>query len=136
MQQTRVTGFNLIELTITLVILSLIITAAIPSYKQHIQATRRLDAQTGLFNLMGYLERYYLLHHSYEQASFAKLGISDKSPEGFYQLEIRAITPTAYTLAAIPLGAQQADHTCANFTLDHLGQKGISGDGKVAECWK
>lgn len=126
-------GFSLIELIIVLVITSILAAIAIPSYQSHVFKTRRLDGKVALLDLASRLERYYVIHHSYEQATLAELGSTGTSEKEFYQLQIRSLNATNYMLAAIPVGSQQADTACGTLTLNHLGEKGSGG--KVADCW-
>lgn len=128
-------GFSLIELIIGLAILSLVAAIAIPSYQNHMITSRRADGKAALLNLAASLERYYILHHTYEGATFEALGSPEYSQEKFYQLQIARLTPTDFQLAAVPIGPQQHDSACATLTLNHLGERDSQGNEPANECW-
>lgn len=128
-------GFNLIELLVSLAILFIIAAIAIPSYQSHILNSRRVDGKAALFKLAAHLEHYYLLHQTYEGATLDDLGSSKYSSEKFYQLQISSQHTQDYSLTAIPINSQAADKTCGSLTLNHLGEKGITGAGQSEACW-
>ena len=128
-------GFNLIELLVTLAIIFIIAAIAIPTYQSHMLSSRRADGKAALVNLAANLERYYITHQTYEGATLKDLGHSEYSQEKFYQLQISTQTSQDYKLVAIPINSQQTDTTCGHLTLNHLGEKGITGSGKMEECW-
>ena len=128
-------GFNLIELLVTLAIIFIIAVIAIPTYQSHILSSRRADGKAALFKLAAHLERYYILHQTYEGATLETLGDTPYSPGKFYQLQISSQHTQNYCLTAIPINSQAADKTCGSLTLNHLGEKGITGAGQIEECW-
>ncbi|WP_065236346.1 type IV pilin protein [Legionella lansingensis] len=139
-------GFSLIELMIVLVIISLFTCFAYPIYLNHLMQARRYDGQAALFDLANRLEHYYSEYHSYEKASLGTGEVTDikndnLSAQKWYCLKISSQTHTAYSLQAIPRGAQTKDKDCQSFTLDNLGHRGIApgphGDPlrKADECW-
>ncbi len=129
-------GFSLLEIVIVLAILSLLAAITYPSYTQYRFKTQRTDGQTALHTLALQMERYFTENNTYNNATFQKLGLSDKSPQNLYQLKI---TPNnngnGYQLDAMPIGSQAADQQCGTLSLDQKGKKMISGTGKIQDCW-
>jgi type IV pilus assembly protein PilE len=130
-------GFSLIEVFVVLCIVAIMSSIAIPTYLNHLQKTRRLEAKTALFRLATYLEKYAIEHGSYESITINKT----HSSGGWYILTISSLTPTSYSLSATPRLAQAKDRLCQTFTLNSLGVKGIAEgpigipSGTVKVCW-
>ncbi|KAA0016708.1 type IV pilin protein [Salinicola corii] len=61
----RQVGFTLIEVMITVVIVSILAMIAIPNYQQYIERSRRGDGQAALQNAMARQESYYGQYLSY-----------------------------------------------------------------------
>ena len=61
-------GFTLVELMVTVVILSIIIGIAYPSYQRYTTQTRRSDAQVALTQTVNRLEKYFSVCSSYPTA--------------------------------------------------------------------
>ena len=134
-------GFSLIELLCVLVILSLLTSIAYPNYCHYLTRHNRLDAKTALYDLASKLEVYHMNHQTY-QTSVLSLLNSEKSPAGFYQLEISKADTKNYLLKAIPLNTQaMRDDMCQSFTLNSHGIEGIAEGllglpkGNAQTCW-
>lgn len=129
-------GFTLIELTIVIAIIGIVAAIAVPNYSNYVTATRRSDAQVPLLDLAHRMDRFFTENNTYVGATLANVNMPAASPEGFYNLAITGTGATTYTIQATPVGAQLADDTeCASFTLNELGQKGITGTGNAQDCW-
>lgn len=128
-------GFTLIELITTLAIVSLLITISYPIYTQYVTKTHRTHAVVALLDLASSLERYHTVHHTYADATLADLQVNPYTDTKIYQLEIKDATENSYTVNAIPVGTQQKDTACGILSLNQLGEKSISGSGKVLDCW-
>lgn len=143
-------GFTLIELMITVAIVGILASIAIPSYQDSVRKSRRADAKAVLLGLANAMERHFTETNSYLGAagtadSPADTGTphiySGQSPvDGgtvYYNLTINTATATAFMLHAAPAGAQSGDR-CGTLTLTQTGTKGIlnAAAGVVAQdCW-
>lgn len=125
-------GFTLMELIIALAIIAVLATLALPSYQQQLQQSRRSDGTLALTTFAQRLERYFLEQGSYQGASTALY--QTHSNQGFYQLTITADS-RSYQIHATPVGAQADDTQCGTLSLNQLGARSISGDGKTTACW-
>ena len=136
MKKKWMKGFTLIELLITLLIICILAATAYPTYQSYIVSSRRTDAKSSLLNMANLMERYYSLNNTYVGATLANLGLANPTPQGYYNLQITSAAATTYTLTGVPIGAQATnDTTCASFTLNQLGQMGITGTGVASTCW-
>ena len=130
----NVKGFTLIELMIVVAIIAILAAIAVPLYSDHVDRTRRADAQVGLMDLAQQLERCFTRFNSYS-ADGCPSGTVD-SPDGFYTISIDAGT-TAYVLTASPRadGPQTRDSAkCSEFRLNQLGERTATGSEGDA-CW-
>jgi type IV pilus assembly protein PilE len=129
-------GFHIIEILITLAVIAILTTIAIPSYSSYITNARRLEATHTLARLSVDLEHYFIEHDSYEGVSLSTLHIAPLIAKNAYSIQIQSASNHDYILTATPLGKQaERDTHCAILTINSLGEKHISGDGKVDECW-
>ncbi|MFZ1624704.1 MAG: type IV pilin protein, partial [Gammaproteobacteria bacterium] len=106
--KSRTSGFTLIELLIVMVIASILMMIAVPSYQQAVIKSRRADARIALNDVAQRLERCYTQFGAYDAAG---CGIVDAdevaSKEGFYLVTV-AINDDGgvmtYELTAAPQG--------------------------------
>jgi type IV pilus assembly protein PilE len=125
-------GLTLIELLIVISIIGILSAIAFPSYQRYLTQARRTDGQTALMDLAARMEHYAIVYHHYSKEVLS----NNQSPEGWYHLNIPLISDTDYALEAIPQKAQaDTDKACGTLTLNHLGQKGHSGEDATKKCW-
>ncbi|OOY52181.1 type IV pilin protein [Solemya velum gill symbiont] len=110
-------GFSLIELLITIVVIAILASVAYPDYSQFVLKSRRLDAQSELMDLAHRQEIYYAANATYT-VNMTNLGyansVSATTAEGYYRLNVEAATAACplsrcFLLKAIPLGNQAND---------------------------
>jgi type IV pilus assembly protein PilE len=97
-----INGFQLLELLITLMIVSILATIGFSAYTQHVTAARRLQATQALSKLALAMEKFHFEHQGYRGVSLAELGLDERTADGKYRLEIAMATDEAYLLAAVP----------------------------------
>jgi type IV pilus assembly protein PilE len=111
-------GFTLIELMIVVAIVGILAAVAYPSYLQHVESTRRSDAQGALSGLANAIERHYTTNSSYKNAAESgdtgSPGIyPNEAPlDGatkFYDLTIQSADDSSYVLRATPKNGQAGD---------------------------
>ncbi len=131
----RQSGFTLIEVMITVVIIGILASIAYPSYQEFVKRGNRTEGQAFLSEVAARQERYYAQNHAYI-TDIGKLNLKngDKSETGKYELSIAANAGDGgYTLTATQ---QFGDTACGNLTLTATGVKGVSGSKSAADCWK
>lgn len=129
-------GFSLLELLIVVLLIGLLSTLAFSSYQQSVLRSYRAEAVTTLLTLANRQEQQLLDFGEYS-ADVAKLGLTEgKTLSGRYQLHISlAAGATEYSMILTAQGAQQQDHECQHFSLNHLGQRNL-GLTEPLHCWR
>ncbi|MHC8441350.1 MAG: type IV pilin protein [Candidatus Eutrophobiaceae bacterium] len=126
-------GFTLIELMITVAIIAIISSIAIPSYTEYVKRGKRAEARSALLEAAAKMERYYSDENRYE-SSFTVLGIEENTQNNYYRLSITlGATKQEFWLVAIPTILDK----CGSYTFNNRGEKGnIDNTETVKECWR
>jgi type IV pilus assembly protein PilE len=131
-------GFTLIELMITVVIISVLAMVAVPAYFDSIRKSRRADAITSLNQIAQAQERWRANNPSYT-TSLASTGLNVPNPSsGYYTLAVTAASSASYSATATAAGAQLKDTRCATFTLAASGGQfsyTSTPSGSTNQCW-
>ena len=148
-------GFTLIELMVVVVIATILVAIALPSYMTQLRQSRRTEAKTALLDLAGREERYFSTgaNGANYSATPADLGYAGAFPQkigsGYYTVSVcvagsggAPCAPSAaagpmYTITATPVaGSSQAgDAQCTSFSVDSVGQQFATGSQTAAYCW-
>lgn len=129
-------GFTLLELMIVVVVVAILASIALTSYQDQVVRSRRAAGAACLQERAQFMERYYSTNLTYVGAPNPPACDANVSP--FYTVSYAvapaAGTPRAYTLQAVPQGAQAAnDAECGTLTVNQQGARGAAG--AIAECW-
>ncbi len=150
-------GFTLIELMIVVVIATILLSIAIPSYMSQVRQSRRTEAKTALLDLAGREESYFSTNGSIYTAAagnlgYAAAGFPVTTPNGYYTVTVACVAAQgaalgcgdpyapngpAYYLTATPVAtsSQANDTQCTSFSVDSLGNQFSTGTNTVAQCW-
>lgn len=130
-------GFTLIELMITVVIISILASIAYPSYQEFVKRGNRTEGQAFLNEVAARQERYFAQNNEYTD-DVDRLNLKDGSTSETEKYELSIVIDEdaddgGYTLTA---EEQFNDTACGNLTLTATGVKGVSGSKAAADCWK
>jgi type IV pilus assembly protein PilE len=129
-------GITLLELLITLSIISILIMISLPMYTQYMTHEHRIEAEMTLEKLAASLEQYNTLNNTYQNATLQTLGIPSTIAKNTYHMDIINATDTDFFISATPSDDQAAkDPTCLTLSLNSKGEKGITGSGQINDCW-
>lgn len=101
-------GFTLVELMVTMLIISILAVIAITGYSKYIQKSRRTDGLHTLLAISLAEEKYRMSNTSYGTLAQVWGGVTT-SPLGYYTLSISNVSGTAYTITATGIGNQAND---------------------------
>lgn len=151
-------GFTLIELMVVVVIASILLAVAVPSYTNYVRQARRTDARTAVLDLAGREERYFSTNAAAYSPLPANLGYGAGNwpiavGSGYYQVTVCSPAnancaaglnmpnpPAApsFTVVAQAIGIQVKDTSCSLFAVDSTGQQYAVANGgaaNTASCW-
>ncbi|MCK5889699.1 MAG: prepilin-type N-terminal cleavage/methylation domain-containing protein [Methylococcales bacterium] len=134
-------GFTFIEIIIVLAIIGILSSIAMPSYRESIQKSRRVDAQDALLKAVQRMEIFYSRGASYTQ-NLADLNVNATSDEGYYTIAILAPTvpcpiTSCYSITAVPVvGGLQAADTVKGVRINSAGVREVLAYGTWKTGWK
>ena len=146
-------GMTLIELMIVVVIATILLSIAVPSYMDQVRRSRRTEARTALLDLAGREERFMSTNGAnYSQTAadlgYAGFGTANPLGSGYYYLTVASCATGAtcgpngvpgpsFALTATPMpGTPQAnDSRCQSFTVDSVGSQFATPAANTVECW-
>lgn len=137
----RIRGFTLIELMIALVIAAILASIAVPSYRQYVLRSHRVEATSALLRVAAAQEKFYLQNNTYTDNVGVVDGLAFSADDdtasfitenGWYEVTVTAADVDSFTLKAEPQGDQVDDSACSSFGLESTGVKSASGE----KCWK
>jgi type IV pilus assembly protein PilE len=143
----RQRGVTLLELMVVVAIITIIASIGYPSYMNHITRANRTAAKSFLLQVADRQEQFFANNKRYaddltdlgygangfmidDQGAMTAAGAGDR----IYRVQINAVTPVTYTIAAVPQLRQAGHDTqCLSLTLTNAGQRGQTGPS--TECW-
>ena len=117
------------ELAVTIAVMGILASIALPQFLKYSQTARRADAQVALNLQVQNLERCRVKRASYIGCSIS----ADESPDEHYRLRLTNVTRSSYNLIANAQGAQAKDTECSFLAIDSEGVRAASSN--VERCW-
>ncbi|HJP04940.1 MAG: type IV pilin protein [Gammaproteobacteria bacterium] len=131
-------GFSLIELLIVVSIIAIITGIAMPSWRDYIQAARRIDATGALLHIAARQEQFRLQDQRY--ANTETLGTTGNTSDGHYEMRVVVTTAGFEATATVDLNGKQHDDTeCWSFGIDETGRRwsrSTDGTDTTTKCWR
>jgi type IV pilus assembly protein PilE len=134
---------------VTIVIISILASIAVPSYLTSIRKSRRTEARTALLDLAAREERYQATNSTYSNTAL-DLGYGSfpaLTESGYYKVNVAIAAPSATaaatftaTATAVPGTGQDKDTNCYVFQLTQTGVQTSTTSGgtdttATGSCW-
>lgn len=128
-----ITGFTLTELLITVAIIGILASVAVPAYTDFVSRSNRSEAQRELLRVANLQEQYFVDHRAYTDV-MTKLGL-DADPfvteNKHYEIDA-TLADGGFLLTAKARGTQKINDTgCLELSVTDTGKKAPSGT-----CWE
>ena len=129
MKSGRQTGFTLIELMITVAIIAILATIAMPAYQEYVKRGHRAAAKSEMMDIANREQQFLFANRAYANKATLE-GSGYKLPAAVdtqydYDITVNAGTPPTFTITFTPTGAQASDGA---LTLTSEGVKKRAGD--------
>lgn len=140
-------GFTLIELMITLVVIAILASIALPSYGRYVQRASRAEAKSALLEASQFMQRFYVMNNAYDQRLDGTPvtlppNLSQSPSQGAARYIIGfsggGATATDFVLQATAT-ASQGDDGCGDLTISNTGRRTASlaaDEVEVERCWR
>lgn len=123
-------GFTLIEVMIVVVIVAILASVALPSFREQLRKSRRAEAVQCLSDMQLRQERWRTNNATYADST----GIPNVVTT-FYTCSVTANSATGFTLSAAPTaGGSQAGDRCGTFTVTN-NAGAITKGASATDCW-
>jgi type IV pilus assembly protein PilE len=143
----RSRGVTLIELMIVVVVVAILASIAVPSYRNYVLRAQRTEGTSALLRVRAAQEKFFLQNNRYAtNAELATappggLGIAATTESNLYALTVTTPDPTpgagavSFRVTATAAGAQLKDAPCQTFTLNDQGVR-TSAPSAITTCWR
>jgi type IV pilus assembly protein PilE len=131
---------------IVVVIIAIIGSIAVPSYRSYMLRAHRADAKAELLRVRAAQEKFFLQNNRYATAdefdnpsADGGLGFSGTSEHGYFTVDLPEATAMTFTVRARAAGGQTEDGRCQTFTVNELGERTAQSSGgtdSTADCWR
>ncbi len=142
-------GFTLLELMVTLLLLAILVTLALPAYRQSVIRANRAVGKLALIEVVARQERFLQIHKRYG-ASLDELGLGEpylvdasaspvEEERAIYRIALAQGEDGAYRgVTAMPRNGQLKDLDCGVLTQLLTGEREVSGRHRddPGLCWR
>lgn len=120
-------GFTLTELLIAIAVVSILVSIAVPSYRQYIVRGKRSAAQAVMMDIANREQQYLLANREYadkETLEANGFSLPAEVRENYtWEIDVGESGPPSFVITFTGIGAQTADNSPGPLTLSSSGEK-------------
>ena len=139
----RMRGVTLIELMVVIMVLAILASIAVPSYRRFLLRSQRTEAMRALMQAQTAQEKFFLQNNMYSDdltgaPDAGGLGLLATTDTGKYDLALVA-TAATFTVTATAKDGQRQDEDCLEFSINQAGTRTAEDEGgtaTTAACWR
>ena len=137
-QRNKVSGFTLIEIMVVVVLIGILTSIAVPSYRSYMMKSNRTDAKVSLLKIAAAQEKNYLQFNTYT-TDLGALDMTTLANNGHYTMSVVDADTSEFNALATAREGQAEDTKCLVFSINELGQTfggaNANKDDFDPECW-
>src|SRR5688572_9653384 len=123
----RMRGVTLIELMVVIMVLAILASIAVPSYRRFLLRSQRTEAMRALMQAQTAQEKFFLQNNMYSDdltgaPAAGGLGLLTTTDTGTYDLALEA-TAATFTVTATAKDGQRQDEDCLEFSINQAGTR-------------
>ena len=140
--RARSAGVTLLELMAVVLIVGVLGTIAVNSYRGYLLRTNRTEARMALLQVQANQEKFYLQNNRYADTAELSLGTTDTppglgvpatTPSSFYTITLARPDTNTYVATATAINGQTKDAAaCQTLTINEAGSRTPTGN----DCWR
>lgn len=139
----RYAGFTLIELMITVAVISILAAVALPAYNDYVRRGKLAEAHSQLADLRVKMEQWFQDNRSYLNGAACGVAMPSGGDIKFFTYTCPAPTATTYTLTATGIASQGLDGISYSITESNVKSTTVTGGSAMANagyvsnanCW-
>jgi type IV pilus assembly protein PilE len=137
---SRIRGVTLIELMVVIIVVAILGSISVSTYRSYLLRTNRTEARMALLRVQSAQEKFFLQNNRYatndelDDAPPDGLGVPASTQSDYYTISLTNVTGVTYTAQAVAKNGQSKDSAaCLTLTIN---QNGTRTPAQNTGCWR